>query len=177
MTTSTMPRGLGVDGRRLFRELTGQKGPGQQDLLRQVCVLADELAVIRRALLRRATSRERRAPLLVELRQQTVVFDRLLNKLGRPVVTALQLAPRERFVIAKRAHAGGYSWRPEEWVAHAGHVPPTVPERFIPARLRLAAICACPPISAADRRKAEAAAVRARDQRMHEIGDRLKATD
>src|ERR1700737_233667 len=68
MTASTMPRGLGVDGRRLFRELTERKGPGERDLIRQSCVLADELAVIRRALVRR-TSREHRAKLLVELLQ------------------------------------------------------------------------------------------------------------
>lgn len=74
----------------------------------------------------------------MELRQQILVLDRLLNKLGR-LPSAPQLADRGRFNIARSAHQGGYAWVPEEWIQHAGHVPPGVPEKFIPTRLLAAA--------------------------------------
>jgi len=84
----------------------------------------------------------------VELRQQILVLDRLLNKLGR-VPLAPRLEQRERFNIARAAHKGGYDWVPEEWTQHAGHVPPGVPDKFIPARLMAAARPLpdlCPPL-------------------------------
>ncbi len=159
------PRGLGQDGKRLYGELLAvHDAPADRYLVHQACVLADELTRIRRQLQRKKVPAARRDQLQVELRQQILVLDRLLNKLGR-VPSAPELAPRERFVIAKRANAGGYAWLPEEWAAHAGHVPPGVPERFIPARLLAAARPLpdlCPPLPR---------------PKTTDIRQRLKATD
>jgi hypothetical protein len=136
MTGKTLaPRGLGPDGRRLFVELiSDHHAPGGRDLVHQASVLADELTRTRRQLQRKKVKAARRDQLQIELRQQIVVLDRLLNKLGR-VPSAPRLDDRERFNIAKSADNGGYRWVPEEWIQHAGHVPPGVPEEFIPARL------------------------------------------
>ena len=134
-----VPRGLGPDGRQLYAELLSvHDAPADRYLVHQACVLADELTRIRRALQRKRLRVERRDQLQVELRQQLVLLNRLLTKLGR-MPSAPRLEQRERFNIARAAHAGGYEWVPEEWIQHAGHVPPGVPEKFIPMRLLAAA--------------------------------------
>jgi hypothetical protein len=147
---AVVPRGLGQDGRQLYAELLAvHDAPADRYLVHQACVLADELTRIRRQLQRKKVPAARRDQLQVELRQQILVLDRLLNKLGR-VTSVPRLEQRERFNIAKAAHNGGYLWQPEEWAAHAGHCPPSLPEKFIPTRLLAAARPVpdlCPPLA------------------------------
>lgn len=95
---TTTPRGLKARGRRLWVDVTSSHSPDQSAsaVLAEACYTADLLTELRAKLattpaIINGTQGERVHPLYVELRQQQLVFAKLIQNLGLPKEIAATL--------------------------------------------------------------------------------------